>query len=225
MRGYRLLLRLLPFSCFHSLPPCLSPSLSPSSLSRSLPFSQLPRRLSITLARAGADLDANDMPLRWLWNGHRRAIHDHQTAPLTCVFLFSFELAVVLPFDFYFFKKDRDKRRAIYRRVDGPPEMAHAIGGHPIHWHVDPTIKQEIAHYNARRRKNLAGWGARDSLSGDGYKVCTVGLAVGPVGLAVCVSSCRVCLRTTCPSALLCVGVALVAASMGSVSLAISSKY
>ena len=49
--------------------------------------------------------------------------------------------------------------------------MAHAIGGHPIHWHVDPTIKQEIAHYNARRRKNLAGWGALDSLNGDGYKV------------------------------------------------------
>ena len=28
--------------------------------------------------------------------------------------------------------------------------MAHAVGGHPIHWHVDPTIEQEIAHYNVR---------------------------------------------------------------------------
>ena len=43
--------------------------------------------------------------------------------------------------------------------------------GHPIHWHVDPDIRQEIAHYNARRRKNLAGWGAIDSLAGEGYKV------------------------------------------------------
>lgn len=43
--------------------------------------------------------------------------------------------------------------------------------GHPIHWHVDQGIAQEIAHYNARRRKNLAGWGAIDTLAGEGYKV------------------------------------------------------
>ena len=49
--------------------------------------------------------------------------------------------------------------------------MAHAVGGHPIHWHVDPNIKQEIEFYNARRRKNQAGWGARDTLAGEGFKV------------------------------------------------------
>jgi len=31
-----------------------------------------------------------------------------------------------------------------------PAHMAHAVGGHPIHWHVDPTIEQEISHYNVR---------------------------------------------------------------------------
>ena len=49
--------------------------------------------------------------------------------------------------------------------------MAHAVQGHPIHWHVDPNIGQEIEHYNARRRKNQAGHGARESLGGEGYKV------------------------------------------------------
>ncbi len=56
------------------------------------------------------------------------------------------------------------------------PLRRRGAAGHPIHWHVDPDIKQEIAHYNARRRKNLAGWGAIDSLAGEGYKVASLSL-------------------------------------------------
>lgn len=55
--------------------------------------------------------------------------------------------------------------------VHPPSRLSLRAAGHPIHWHVDKGIAQEIAHYNARRRKNLAGWGAIDSLAGEGYKV------------------------------------------------------
>ncbi len=49
--------------------------------------------------------------------------------------------------------------------------MAHAIGAHPVHWHVDPEIRQHVSIYNAHRRKNQAGWGVKDSLDGEGFKV------------------------------------------------------
>lgn len=55
--------------------------------------------------------------------------------------------------------------------VHPPSRLSLRAAGHPIHWHVDQGIAQEIAHYNARRRKNLAGWGAIDTLAGEGYKV------------------------------------------------------
>jgi hypothetical protein len=50
-------------------------------------------------------------------------------------------------------------------------EMAHAIGAHPVHWHVDPEIRQHVSIYNVHRRKNQAGWGVKDSLEGEGFKV------------------------------------------------------
>ena len=49
--------------------------------------------------------------------------------------------------------------------------MAHAVEAHPVHWHVNvQQVGNEIALYNARLRKNQAGWGARDSLHGDGFR-------------------------------------------------------
>mmetsp|Transcript_66277 Transcript_66277/g.158125 ORF Transcript_66277/g.158125 Transcript_66277/m.158125 type:complete len:574 (+) Transcript_66277:248-1969(+) len=47
----------------------------------------------------------------------------------------------------------------------------HGLAGHPIAWHIDDTSQQPIEKYNARRRQNVAGDGAKEVMSGNGHRV------------------------------------------------------